>query len=173
MTALAPRARATTEAYRAGAMALLLTLAVILGALAFEHIGGYAPCELCLTQRYAYYAGVPLLFLALIATSAEWRGLATALFLFVALAFLINAGIGVYQSGAEWKLWPGPTACSGGDGITTKAGSLLEAAANTHVIRCDEPALRIFGLSLAGWNVIASATILWLAARAAHASNRD
>ena len=58
------------SAYRFGAMALLLAASGILIALAFEHIGGYVPCPLCLEQRYAYYAGVPLLFLALVALSA-------------------------------------------------------------------------------------------------------
>ncbi len=58
------------SAYRFGALALLLAAGSILGALAFEHLGGLAPCELCLQQRYAYYLGVPLLFLALVGLSA-------------------------------------------------------------------------------------------------------
>ncbi|NMD07746.1 MAG: disulfide bond formation protein B, partial [Phyllobacteriaceae bacterium] len=37
----------------------LVALATIIGAWIFE-FAGYAPCELCLQQRWAYYAGVPL-----------------------------------------------------------------------------------------------------------------
>ena len=37
-----------------------LSAATILGALAFEHFGGYQPCALCLMQRTPYYLGVPL-----------------------------------------------------------------------------------------------------------------
>ena len=89
-----------TGAYRAGGLTLFLAVAVILGALAFEHIGGYAPCPLCLMQRYAYYAGIPLLFLAMALTS-EMPRVAALLFFIVALGFLANAGLGVYHSGVD------------------------------------------------------------------------
>ena len=39
---------------------------------------------------------------------------ARILLLLVALAFLINAGLGIYHAGVEWKWWPGPTTCAGG-----------------------------------------------------------
>ena len=67
-------------AYKAGACALLIALGAILGALAFQHIGGIVPCELCLKQRYAYYVGAPLLFLALVLLSAGQRRAAALLF---------------------------------------------------------------------------------------------
>ena len=95
------------SAYRFGAMALLLAAAAIVIALGFEHLGGYAPCELCLQQRYAYYAGIPLLFLALVALSAGQPRAAAVLFVIVALAFLANAALGIYHAGAEWHFWAG------------------------------------------------------------------
>ena len=82
--------------------------AVILTALAFEYIGGYMPCPLCLQQRYAYYVGIPLLFIGLVLIGADRPRAAALVFAVVAIAFLGNAGLGVYQAGAEWKLWPGP-----------------------------------------------------------------
>jgi disulfide bond formation protein DsbB len=30
----------------------------------FEHIGGYIPCALCLTQRIPYYVAAPLMLVA-------------------------------------------------------------------------------------------------------------
>jgi disulfide bond formation protein DsbB len=155
------------QAYRYGALALLLAAAAILVALGFQHIGGYAPCELCLEQRYAYYAGVPLLFGALVALSTGYVRVAAALFALVALAFLGNAALGVYHAGAEWKFWPGPSACTGVEPLNPDAGSLLERLKTASVVRCDEPALRIAGLSFAGWNVIASLLIALFALRAA------
>ena len=147
---------ARSAAYRWGAVALFLALAVILTALAFEHIGGYRPCPLCLQQRYAYYAGLPALFLALVLLSAQRPYAAGIIFLLVALAFLGNAGLGGYHAGAEWKFWPGPDTCAAAGGsITTKAGNLLNDLANSRVIRCDEAPWRMFGLSFAGWNVVA------------------
>ena len=95
--------------YRLGAAALFLAGAAIVTALGFQYIGGYQPCMLCLMQRYAYYAGIPILFVALALTAGGSRGFAAALFFLVALAFLANAGLGFYHAGAEWKFWPGPT----------------------------------------------------------------
>lgn len=157
-------------AYQTGALALFLTVASILIALAFEHLGGYQPCMLCLMERYAYYASIPLLFIALALVSGGSRGWAAALFFLVALTFLANAGLGTYHTGAEWKFWPGPTTCGGGGDIATSAGSLLKELQTTHVVRCDEPALVFLGLSFAGWNVVGSLAIMALALKAAFAA---
>jgi disulfide bond formation protein DsbB len=160
-----------TEAYRLGAMALLATVAVILTALAFEYIGGYAPCPLCLQQRYAYYVAIPGLFVALTLLSSNQSGPAAVLFLLLSLVFLGNAGLGVYHAGAEWKFWPGPDTCGGGAALATSAGDLLKGMKNAKVIRCDEAALRVLGLSMAGWNVISSIG-LWITIQmAAFAAN--
>ncbi len=140
--------------YRTATAVLLLALAVILGALAFEYVGGYAPCPLCLQQRYAYYVAIPALLLALWFVALGRRGLAALVFAAVAAIFVANAGFAAYHAGAEWKLWPGPDTCAAGGDLATSGGGLLKDLETTHVVRCDEPALRIFGLSLAGWNVI-------------------
>jgi disulfide bond formation protein DsbB len=158
------------SAYRTGALVFLLAAASILTALGFEHLGGLQPCELCLMQRYAYYAGVPLTFLALVALTAGQQRAAASLFVLVALTFLANAGLGVYHAGVEWHFWPGPAACSGSQQLTTNAGNLLDALKTTNVVRCDQAAWRMFGLSFAGWNVIASLLIVFLGLRAANES---
>lgn len=159
-----------SPAYFLGSLVLFGATAIILTALAFEHIGGYAPCPLCLQQRYAYYAGIPLAFFALVAISADLRRLAAVLFLVVAVAFLINTGLGVYQSGAEWGWWPGPDSCSGGSGVVTNAKDLLSSLETTSVIRCDEASWRFAQLSFAGWNAVLSLILFTLALKAAFAS---
>ena len=108
---LKPEHTAETPAYRIGGTALVIATSVILAALAFEYIGGYAPCPLCLMQRWAYYAAIPVLFIAM-ALSAEGPRIAAFLYVAVALAFLANAGLGVYHAGVEWKFWPGPETCA-------------------------------------------------------------
>ncbi len=157
-------------AYSHGALALFMAAGVVLSALAFEHIGGYRACELCLMQRWAYYAAVPSLFAGLVLLSADRTKLAGLIFLLVAFAFLANAGLGVYQAGAEWKFWPGPSTCSGDQGVTNDAGSLLGSIAKTRVVRCDEPEFRMFGLSFAGWNVLTSFFLFAVALKAAFLS---
>jgi disulfide bond formation protein DsbB len=145
-----------SPAYRTGGLVLFAAVAVILAALAFQYIGGYSPCPLCVQQRYAYYAAIPALFLALVLLAADRHALAAVLFLAVAAGFLANAGLGVYHSGVEWKWWAGPDTCSAASSLTTSAGGLLERLENSRVVRCDEAQWRMLGLSFAGWNVVTS-----------------
>ena len=154
-------------AYRAGLVVMLAALVVILTALGFEYIGGYTPCPLCLQQRYAYYASIPLSVLALVLISARRDGAAALTLLVIALGFLANAVLATYHAGAEWELWPGPEGCTGASPLSTNAGDLLRNLATTQVAPCTQAAFRLFGISLAGWNVVAS---LALAAGAAWAA---
>ena len=150
----------TSLGYRLGAAALLIAIAVILAALAFEHIGGYQPCPLCLTERYAYYVSIPVLFIALIAVAGGHSNWAASGFSLVALAFLINAGLAGYHAGAEWGFWPGPSTCSG-SAQPLGGGNLLKDLATVRVARCDQATWWFLGLSFAAWNVVVSA-ILWI-----------
>ncbi len=159
---------AEAPAYRIGGTALVIAAGVILAALAFEYIGGYAPCPLCLMQRWAYYAAIPVLFLAM-ALSAESPRVAAFLYLAVALAFLANAGLGVYHAGVEWKFWPGPETCAVAAATPPSAAELLSGMEDP-VVACDEAAWRLFGLSFAGWNVVISVMLMTLGLRAALAA---
>ncbi len=141
--------------YPTASAVLVLAVAVILGALAFEHLGGYAPCPLCLQQRYAYYVSIPTLLVALLLGARGRPAAAAVLFAAVAAIFLVNAGFAAYHAGAEWKLWPGPDTCAAGEAaLATGGGGLLKDLETTRVVRCDEAALHILGLSLAAWNVM-------------------
>lgn len=157
----------TSAAYRAGGVTLFIAIAVILAALAFQYIGGYIPCPLCLQQRYAYYIGIPLLFAALVLVSVERPRLAALVFFAVALAFLGNAFLGTYHAGAEWKFWPGPLGCSGTGADPASVGNLLEGLDHETGARCDEPQFRFAGLSFAGWNVVISIALFFGALKAA------
>jgi disulfide bond formation protein DsbB len=158
-------------AYRWGAATLLAATAVILTALGFEHLGGYEPCPLCLQQRYAYYAGIPILFVSLTLASAERARAAAVLFFAVALAFLANAGLGVYHAGAEWRLWAGPDTCSGTlEPLAPGKGGLLKELETTRVVRCDQAPWRFAGLSFAAWNAVLSFALALGALKAALAA---
>lgn len=140
-------------------LALALGMAATVGtALGFQHIGGYIPCALCLLQREPYYWAIPVALGAL-ATAifklppAVTRGLIGV----VVIMMLVGAGMGVYHSGVEWGFWPGPATCSTtANGLTTNAGNLLSDLNTVHGPSCTEAALRVLGLSFAGWNVVAS-----------------
>ena len=137
----------------------VLSLATITGAWGFELIGGYWPCPLCLKQRWAYYAVVPLSLLLIIAASPDRKGLVRWGLVLCGLAMLANAALGVYHSGVEWKLWAGPQTCAGGAGLS---GGLPDLS-NTRVVSCDEAQWRFAGLSFAGWNVVVSLIIAFAA----------
>lgn len=139
----------TLTPQRATLLIFVVAFAAITGAWIFEYYG-YLPCELCIKQRWAYYTGVPL---ALIATllAPHNPGLAKAGLAMLAVLWLGSMVFGIYHSGVEWKWWPGPSTCTAQAGFSGGLPDLSKPA-----VMCDEPALRIFGLSLAGWNALIS-----------------
>ncbi|WP_245409827.1 disulfide bond formation protein B [Pararhizobium haloflavum] len=135
------------------------------GALAFEHIGGFIPCALCLQQRTPYYIGIPIAALALASLLGRAPFLVTRLLFLAAFALMAyGAGLGAYHSGVEWGWWEGPVSCGGG-GFTSDAGSLLSQLDATRPPSCNDAAGRFLGLSFAGWNVIASLGLAAIALR--------
>jgi disulfide bond formation protein DsbB len=157
----------------AGAASVIASVgaAAILGALYFQYGLGLQPCPLCLEQRIAYYFAIPLaLIVAFAAARGAPRVLLTAALVLIALAMLLNAGLGVYHSGVEWKFWPGPADCSGPVTSLGRASDLMRQLQNVTVVRCDEAAWRFLGLSLAGYNALISLALAgiatWGAARA-------
>ena len=136
----------------------VIAFIIIAGAWIFEYYG-YAPCELCLLQRWPYYIGIPVALLMAAWNPAWIRG---ALWL-MTVWWLGSAIFGAYHSGVEWGWWQGPVTCSGGD---VNFGDGLPDL-NKMAVRCNEAALRILGLSLAGWNAIVSLVLSLLALRGA------
>lgn len=148
---------------------------VISSAWGFQLLGGYVPCKLCLEQRVPYYVGLPIAAIAgLLAILAPGRrGVTRLLLALFALIMLYGAGLGVYQSGAEWGFWPGPSDCGGGGSLATDAGGLLNSLQSIHVVSCTEASWRLLGLSFAGWNVVASLCLVLVAAWGALPGRRD
>lgn len=140
-------------------------LSVIGSALAFEHIGGYIPCALCLQQRYAYYAAVPAALLVFVLKQVRAAAVfARLLLVAIAFGYLANAALGGYHAGAEWGFWPGPDSCATGGGtLASDTQSLLSSLSSERPPSCTEASLRVLGLSFAGWNVLASLMLAGLA----------
>jgi disulfide bond formation protein DsbB len=83
----------------------------------------------------------------------------------VAIAFLVNAGLGVYQAGAEWKYWEPPASC--GAPATLPNFDLQQGSFDRIPVSCGVAGWRFLGLSFAGWNAVASALLAGGAAIAA------
>ncbi len=138
--------------------ALAASLAMLAIAHAFETFGGLAPCALCLRAREVYWVAAGLALAGMLVTrmaaGARWRWAFDAA---LAAVFAFGVGLAVYHSGVEWKWWPGPTACSGGGG-SVSAGQMADLLGGAKIAppACDKAAWVFLGLSMAGWNALAS-----------------
>ncbi|MBN2630559.1 MAG: disulfide bond formation protein B [Rhodobacteraceae bacterium] len=143
------------------------SLAVLLAALAFQYIGGLAPCPLCVWQRWPHFAAVVIGGLAL---TVRAPGLVRAWPVLGAIAALGAAGLAGYHFGVEMKWWIGTPSCMGGSISGVSVTDLLNPDVSVAPpVRCDEVAWSFLGLSMAGWNVLASLGFAglwaWAAAR--------
>ena len=152
------------------AIALIVLMAVvILAALAFQYLGGYVPCELCLKERWPYYIGIPVAVLAAVSSARDMpQSLTRGLLGLLAVVLLVGAGLSIYHAGVEWKFWEGPSSCTSSiDSVAKSTGDLLNDLSNQHGPSCSAAALRVLGLSLAGWNVIVCLILSAIAYRGA------
>lgn len=144
------------ELYRFPWLFGLWAAVLIATALVIQYGFGYPPCELCQWQRYPYYALValtPVLLLAREGRGASAR-LCDAFLLAAAIAFLASGAIGVYHTGVEHHWWAGPSQCTGALVLPDDPEAALKALMAKPVVRCDQPGLRILGLSMAAWNAL-------------------
>ena len=141
------------------ALAAAGSAAVLIAALIFQ-AAGFAPCDLCIAQRWPHLAavliGAAMLALRLPARLA-WLGAAAA---------ATTGGIAVYHSLVERKLIAGPASCTSSGPGTLSAEDLLAQIQSAPLVRCDEIAVQILGVTMPNMNVIASALFaaLWVAA---------
>ena len=125
------------------------SMAVILTAYYFEYIEGLFPCKLCYWQRYPHFTNILIfpIFYFFPMRSLIFIGMGS-MFVSISLAF--------YHVGVEQKYWSGPNSCSNApiEGLTTD--QLLDQIMSAPIVRCDEIAWELIGISMAGWNVLIS-----------------
>lgn len=161
MPGLLASLRANPAALAALAIGVVAT-AAIAGAWTIEAMG-YIPCELCYLGRKPYYLGIVLAGLTLFAALRGRAGLARWGLAGLALVFAIGAAIAVYHTGVELKFWPGPTECTGALTGAVSPEDFMAQLKHVKPVRCDEPALLLFGLSLAAWSALVSLGLAGLA----------
>lgn len=134
---------------------ILLAAAAVAGAtLVSQYWGGLAPCELCLYERWPYYGAVGLALLALAFPVFGAQALAL-----LTLVFIASAGLGFYHVGVEQHWFQGPTACTSSGHVPQTLEELKAMIARTQAVMCDQVQWSLWGVSLAGWNFVASMLI--------------
>jgi len=144
--------------HQATTLAGLGSAAMLAGAFGFQWIGGMAPCQLCLWQRWPHAAAVLVL---LTLTLTGWRWLAWA----GAAAALATAAIGLFHAGVEQGWWTFVSSCTSGSLSGLSGASLIDpTVAAPAPVRCDQIPWSMFGISMAGWNAVISTALaaLWL-----------
>lgn len=151
----------------------LLSAAMLAAALISQYGFGLAPCTLCHWQRWAHIAVIALAAAGLLAPlafgTAASPALQGAVLAAVGLAFLAGAGIAGFHVGVELHWWEGTSTCGSG-GTPNSVDALKAQLMAQPLVRCDEVAFAVAGISMAGWNGILS---LVLAAASGLAARRS
>lgn len=148
-------------------IATATSVAFIAGAWTFQGLG-YAPCELCYTQRNPHYAAIGIGIVALVLGRRwlAWLGAAAA---------AATSAVGFYHSGVERHWWPGPTSCTGGGNVgALSPEELLRQLQSAPLVRCDEIPWRlsdlipwdVLDITMANFNALGSLLLVfvWIAA---------
>lgn len=140
-------------------LAAVLVVAVSVFALgaafAFQYVGGLAPCVLCIWQRYPYAVAIALGALAFLLAGKPQA--ARALIALAGLALLADAAIAGFHVGVEQKWWAGTAECGGNLAAGVSVEDLKQQLLAAPVVRCDEVAWSLFGISMAGYNFLIAA----------------
>lgn len=140
-----------------GLLAALGSGTLLGGAYYFQYVVGLAPCDMCLWQRWPHMVAIAAGLLALAAFA--WPRLGLALLLVAIGALLVTSAIGVFHVGVENHWWPGPQACSGTIPRGLSPEELKKYLFSARMVRCDEAAWTLWGISMAGWNAILSGAL--------------
>jgi disulfide bond formation protein DsbB len=146
----------STSPRRSVILVLVASAAIIGGVLFLQYFGGLQPCELCLYQRWPYYAAIVATAVALLSGGDRAMRAVVAL---CALLFAASTALAFYHVGVEQHWFAGPSACTGSITGATSIEALKAQLLARQPVSCDAPSWTLFGVSLAGLNLIASALL--------------
>ena len=130
---------------------------VIATAYAFEYLANLQPCVLCLYQRIPHGIAIGLMLVAAILRKNSQFNL--ILFIATSVVFAIGSAIAIFHIGIEQHLWQGTPEC-GNFMKTDSVEALRKQLLAQPIVRCDEVAWSLFGISMAGYNFLISTSLL-------------
>lgn len=143
---------------------VLAASAVVLGAaLLSQYWGGLAPCELCLLQRWPWGVAITI---SLVTVLAGGRGGLPWVAAVLALVFAAGTVFAFYHLGVEQKWFAGPSACTASATGAMTLEQMKQQILGTAPVLCDRVQWSLFGVSLAGWNLLASLLMVAICAYA-------
>ena len=148
---------------RAVVVLIIASLLIVGAAAASQYIGGLAPCVLCWYQRVPYAAVIVIGVTGLLYPRVTGQALAIA-----AITFAIGGLIAVFHVGVEQSWWQGTQACVGDTSPTATIDDLRKQIMAAPIVRCNDVQWSLFGVSMAGYNVLASFLLTAFAAVAAY-----
>jgi disulfide bond formation protein DsbB len=132
---------------------LFYSLLAIFFALYIEYILQYKPCKLCLYQRVPYIAAI---FISFVGYSYFKND---KILILIVMIFSISALISGYHYGIENNIFEEFSGCTASTlGIIDK--SELLKSLNDNVPSCKDVSFKLFGISLAGINLLLSLLIV-------------
>lgn len=134
----------------------LISAVALLTALILQYFFGFAPCNLCIVERWPYL-GIILIGVAYYVVKPKkyhrcW--LAAQL-----LLLIIEAGVSSYHFAIEQGWVEASSTCQQSwEGITDIES--LAAALERSLPQCDRPEVFLLGISLTGWNLMLSFSLI-------------
>jgi len=139
------------------AAVLFVTSVGVLGSVyASQYWGGFAPCKLCLYQRWPWWivGGLAVVAMWLTPRARLWRFALVV----CGLTLMVGAALAVYHVGIEQHWWLGPESCTS-SGTPASFEKLKAQILAAPVVLCDQISWSLFGISMAGYNAVVSIVV--------------
>lgn len=129
-----------------------ISVTALTAAFISQYVFGMYPCYLCLWQRIPYAVVILLSIMGAIATKqmgAKYGAFNIAL---CGVAFIINSVIAFFHVGVEQAWWS--SGCSVPDLANLSPEEMMAAIQSAPAVSCADIPFELFGISMAGYNVI-------------------
>ena len=136
------------------ALVVVASMAALAGAFYSQYGWGLEPCPLCRYQRYPYGLAIGL---GLVALAGRWPLACIAL---AGVVFVGESGLALFHVGVEQHWWAGLDACAQAGATPDTTDELLTMLIDEPPAPpCDQAPWSLFGISMAGYNVLYAAAL--------------
>jgi disulfide bond formation protein DsbB len=140
---------------------LVFALLLLVSGFVLQYGFGVLPCEMCWWQRYGHMGIAVCAALGLLVKNPSLQQASAG---GIAAAALCGLAIAAWQFAAQHGWLPFPEQCTSSTAqALSDPAHMLESLKNIHIVPCDKENFRLFGLSLAGWNIPSMIVVIYVA----------